>query len=122
MTELGQPPGRFREIARLKLADGHVQEALDTSTARLMGHRLDAWADLPDIEALRERGHEARMRVIDDLDRHVADFSSALVARGGTPYLAHTAEERVAKRELADAIEIYTRMVKQLLAAGSTGA
>src|SRR5206468_10749854 len=75
---------------------GRVQEALDSSTARLMRHRLDAWADLAGVEALRERAHEARMRVIDDLDRHVADFSSALVARGGKPYVARTAEEACA--------------------------
>jgi acetylornithine deacetylase len=42
----------------------------------------------------------------------------------GTPFLigpgsiqvAHTAEERIAKRELRDAVEIYTSMVKRLLA------
>jgi len=93
VTELAQPPGRFREIARVKLADTHVQGALDGSTARLMGHRIEAWSDLGDAEELRERAHEARMRVIDDLDRHVAGFSSAVVARGGKPYVARTAEE-----------------------------
>src|SRR4029077_15623376 len=40
MAELATPPGRFREIARLKLADGHTQGALDTSTARLYGNRI----------------------------------------------------------------------------------
>jgi L-lactate dehydrogenase complex protein LldF len=93
MTELAQPPGRFREIARLKLADTHTQEALDSSTARLMGHRLEAWSALPDVEELRQRAHDARMRVIDDLDRHVAEFSAALTAVGGKAYTARTAED-----------------------------
>ncbi len=93
MTELAQPRGRFREIARLKLADGHTQAALDLATGRLMNGRLAAWEGLGDVEELRERAHEARMRVIDDLDRHVAEFSAALVARGGKPYVARTAEE-----------------------------
>jgi acetylornithine deacetylase len=42
----------------------------------------------------------------------------------GTPFLigpgsirvAHTAEERISKRELEDAVPIYMRMVKRLLA------
>jgi hypothetical protein len=33
---LAQPPGGFRQIARLKLADEHVSAALDSSTVRLM--------------------------------------------------------------------------------------
>ena len=49
-------------------------------------------------------------------------WGKAFLIGPGNIHLAHTAEERVAKRELADAIEIYTRMVKQLLATGSTGA
>ena len=32
VTELAQEPGRFREIARLKLADSHTQAALDLAT------------------------------------------------------------------------------------------
>ncbi len=91
--ELAQPPGRFREIARIKVPDAHTQEALDLSTARLRGHRLEAWGALPDVEELRERGHEIRMRVIRDLDAHVAQFSEALEARGGTAYFARTAGE-----------------------------
>ncbi len=35
MSEIAQPPGRFREIARLKLADAHIQGAIDSSTVRL---------------------------------------------------------------------------------------
>ena len=35
----------------------------------------------------------------------------------GNIHVAHTSEERVAKRELAEAAQIYQRMVRQLLAA-----
>ena len=83
VTELAQPPRRFREIARLKLADSHTQEALDSSTARLYGNRSAAWQALPEVQELRQRAHDARMRVIDDLDAHVARFAEALEARGG---------------------------------------
>ena len=93
MSELEQPPQRFREIARLKLANPHTQGALDGSTARLYGNRTAAWQALPDVEALRQRAHEARMRVIDDLDTHIARFTEALEARGGHVHFAHTADD-----------------------------
>ena len=36
----------------------------------------------------------------------------------GSIHVAHTAEERIAKKQLIDAVEIYARMVRQLLATG----
>jgi acetylornithine deacetylase len=36
----------------------------------------------------------------------------------GSIHLAHTAEERIPKEQLSDAVEIYARMVRQLLATG----
>jgi acetylornithine deacetylase len=36
----------------------------------------------------------------------------------GSIHVAHTAEERIAKKELCDAVEIYTRMTTQLLTTG----
>jgi L-lactate dehydrogenase complex protein LldF len=96
MTDLAQPPGRFREIARLKLADGHIQSALDSSTARLYGNRDAAWQALPEVEELRQRAHDARMRVIDDLDTHIDRFRDALEARGGQVHFARTADDAAA--------------------------
>ena len=93
MTVLAQPPGRFREIARLKLADAHTQGALDASTARLYGNRTAAWQALPEVEVLRHRAHDARMRVIDDLRTHIARFTEALEARGGRVHFAPTAAD-----------------------------
>jgi acetylornithine deacetylase len=40
----------------------------------------------------------------------------------GSIHVAHTAEERIAKRELCDAVEIYMRMTTQLLATGRSAA
>ena len=36
----------------------------------------------------------------------------------GSIHVAHTAEERIAKKELSEAVEIYARMVTQLLRRG----
>jgi acetylornithine deacetylase len=38
----------------------------------------------------------------------------------GSIHDAHTAEERISKKELSDAVEIYARMVRQLLATGAS--
>lgn len=40
----------------------------------------------------------------------------------GSIHVAHTAEERVAKKELCEAVEIYARMTKQLLTTGGSTA
>jgi acetylornithine deacetylase len=40
----------------------------------------------------------------------------------GSIHVAHTAEERIAKKELSDAVEIYARMTTQLLATGRASA
>jgi L-lactate dehydrogenase complex protein LldF len=91
VTRLAQP--RFREFARGSLGDAHMQAALDLSTTRLREHRLEAWHAVTDVQELRQRAHDARMRVIDDLDTHVGQFREALEARGGKTFFARTAEE-----------------------------
>jgi acetylornithine deacetylase len=40
----------------------------------------------------------------------------------GSIHLAHTAEERIPKKQLSEAVEIYARMAKQLLATGGAQA
>ena len=93
MADLAQPPPRFREIASGKLGDARIQGALGEATDRLMTNRIAAWAGLPGVEELRQRAHEIRMEVIDDLDGHVARFTDALEDRGGHVYFARTADE-----------------------------
>jgi L-lactate dehydrogenase complex protein LldF len=90
---LAQARGRFRTVAREKLQDEYVQDALDAATARLYGLRLEAWSELEDVEALRERGREIRTRTIANLERHLADFTRAVEARGGRVHRCATAEE-----------------------------
>src|SRR5713226_5359223 len=40
----------------------------------------------------------------------------------GSIHVAHTAEERISKKELSEAVDIYARMAGQLLATGRSGA
>src|SRR5206468_10353588 len=88
-----QPDESFREVARGANANEHMQGAQDAATARLYDNRLAAWDELDDVEALREQAHEIRMRTIDDLDKHVAEFTSAFESRGGHVRFAATADE-----------------------------
>jgi L-lactate dehydrogenase complex protein LldF len=100
VTSLVQPPERFRERARIALGRKGVQQMIDSGTAHLFERRLEAWADLPDVEATRERAREIRTRTIGDLDRYLADFRAALEARGGKVVFCRTAEE--ARRYVVD--------------------
>jgi len=109
--EISQPPGRFREVARRKLADAHVQQAIDFSTQRLYDLRIAAWAGLDDVEALRERGREIRTRTIAELDRHLAAFTQAVEARGGHVRFCRTAEEANAY-----VVEVCSRVGAKLVA------
>lgn len=70
-----------------------------------------------------------RLETLDDLETTVVSFTTDIPVFGGAwgqPFLlgpgnihvAHTMEEKVSKRQLIEAVEIYRRMVKRL-AAGS---
>ncbi len=96
MSELAQPAKRFRRLAREALADVHKEAAIDQATARLMDARTAAWGELDDVEALRTRAHDARMRVIRDLDAHVARFTASATAAGATVHAAGSAAEAAA--------------------------
>jgi acetylornithine deacetylase len=74
-----------------------------------------------------------RLSAFDGLPTTVVAFTTDIPTFGaawGKPFLigpgsihvAHTAEERIAKKELLEAVEIYSRMVSQLLAAGRSAA
>ncbi len=73
--------------------DQHRLAATDAATLRLLNGRMSAWAQLDDVEELRERAHSIRMEAIDDLEGHLARFVAALEAAGGTAHVCATAEE-----------------------------
>ena len=93
MTELRQPAGRFREVARAKLAEPRTLAALDAATGRFYEARTEGWGGLEDVEELRERAREIRTRTMDDLERHLADFTRAVEETGGHVHACRTGEE-----------------------------
>jgi L-lactate dehydrogenase complex protein LldF len=81
-------------VAREKLADERTQAFLAEATERLMTHRLSAWGELgEELEPLRERGREIRLRGIRDLDRYLDEFQGAVEARGGHVHRCATAQD-----------------------------
>lgn len=92
-SKLSQPSGSFRVIARGKLGDARIQGALDLSVNRLRDLRLDAWSGLEDVEGLRDRAHEIRMRVVNDLEGYLGQFQRSVEGLGGHVHRTRTAEE-----------------------------
>ena len=89
-------------------------------------HRLAELREVIEIPALR-------LNSIDGIDTTVVAFTTDIPAFGGQwgePFLigpgsihvAHTAEERIPKSELTGAVDIYARMVRQLLTTGAAPA
>ncbi len=110
----------------------------DAARAELMFRLVDDGASIRDAVGRAVRSHAQAQEVLctpamrfgqlDGLPTTVVSYTTDLpflAESWGKPFLlgpgsihvAHTAEERVAKRELQDAVEIYTRMVRQLLSA-----
>jgi acetylornithine deacetylase len=54
-----------------------------------------------------------------DIPMFAGAWGKPLLLGPGTIHVAHTAEERVAKRDLAEAVRMYAELVKKLLAEGS---
>ena len=57
-----------------------------------------------------------------DIPSFDGSWGKPFVLGPGNIHVAHTSEERVAKRELAEAAQIYQRMVRHLLAADNISA
>ena len=62
--------------------------------------------------------HEEHLRVVEIAVKLAKESVPVLGGAGGY----NTAEERIAKKELCDAVEIYARMTTQLLATGRSAA
>lgn len=66
------------------------------------------------LEAV-EGFEKAVMAYTTDIPNFAGAWGKPLLIGPGTIHLAHTAEERIPKKELQDAVGIYTRLVRRLL-------
>jgi acetylornithine deacetylase len=104
---------------------------------RLVGEPRLLRAQVADVAAIRKiTAHEVlyfpavHMTPLEGLPTTIVAFTTDIPSFHGTwgrPFLigpgnihvAHTAEERIAKSKLTEAVEIYSRMVRQLLTTGA---
>jgi acetylornithine deacetylase len=118
----GRAPNVIADSARAEIAIRLVNDGNDIRIAvqRAMAGRAEA-RELVSIPAMRFNSFDGLPSTIVAYTTDVPAFAGAwgepFLLGPGSIHVAHTAEERVAKKQLLDAVEIYERMVKQLLAA-----
>jgi len=93
MGDTGVQSNQIHEKAEHALQDAHLQEAYRSSTLRLFTHRLQAIAEVPGFQQLRQRAHELKREVINHLDFYLGQFADNVERRGGKVHWAATAEE-----------------------------
>ena len=87
------PSPAFRARIRQGLSDAVLQEALQRATRSFQISREQAFADLPDAEAVRDRARAIRAHTIAHLDRYLEQFARAVERHGGKVFWAATAQE-----------------------------
>jgi acetylornithine deacetylase len=97
-------PGSLREgVATVVAGRAEAREVLHTPAIRLTG-----FEGLPDTT----------VAFTTDIPSLSGTWGKPFLIGPGSIHVAHTAEERIAKKELVEAVEIYARMVTRLLADG----
>jgi acetylornithine deacetylase len=105
-------------------AEAQVLIRLVSDSAPIRAAVLDAAAGLAEVDFTLEIPF-VRMRAIEGLPTMIAKFTTdipqlsnwgePLLLGPGSIHVAHTPFEKLAKRELLEAVELYVRVAKQLL-------
>ena len=93
MSETGVHSAAIHERAHTAIGDAHLQEAYRSSTLRLYSHRLEAIAQVPGFEQLRQRARELKREVMNHLDYYLAQFADNVELQGGKVHWARTGKE-----------------------------
>jgi L-lactate dehydrogenase complex protein LldF len=75
------------------IANPRLAEAYRSSTVRLFNHRLQAIAEVPGFERLRDAGREVKRHTIENLDYYLGQFADSVERNGGKMHWASTADE-----------------------------
>jgi acetylornithine deacetylase len=120
LIEGGRAPNVVADHAEAQLLIRLVGPAEETRRSV-----LEAVGDLAEVEFTLEIPFQ-RLRAIDGLSTMVAAFTTdipwlsawgePLLLGPGSIHVAHTREERLAKRELLEAVELYVKVAKGLVA------
>lgn len=85
-------PG-FRRSARIALEDVRLSRALESATGRFRSARVTALADVPEVDALRDRFKQIRSATIRNLAAHLQTFEVNARAAGAQVHFAEDAAE-----------------------------
>jgi acetylornithine deacetylase len=122
---IGQISGGHAPNVIADKAQAQVLTRLVSDSAPIRAAILEATAGLAEVDFTLEIPF-VRMRAVPGLPTMVAKFTTdipwlnnwgePLLLGPGSIHVAHTPHERVAKKELLEAVELYVRVAKQLLA------
>ncbi len=122
---IGQIHGGHAPNVIADKAEAQVLTRLVSDSAPVRAAILEATAGLAEVDFTLEIPF-VRMRAVPGLPTMVAKFTTdipwlnnwgePLLLGPGSIHVAHTPHERVAKKELLEAVELYVRVAKQLLA------
>jgi L-lactate dehydrogenase complex protein LldF len=88
--ELATP---FRERAERALGDRFLQEALTIATTKFIALRREAFAELPEGEALRDQARAIKEATLQRLDYWLERLVGSIEGRGGHVHYATSADE-----------------------------
>ena len=83
----------FSERITQALNNPTLQLALDRNAERRIAGRNQRFAELPDAEAVRDRGRAIRIEALSHLDRYLEQFAANVEKNGGRVHWAADAEE-----------------------------
>jgi acetylornithine deacetylase len=122
---IGQVHGGHAPNVIADKAEAQVLVRLVGNSEPVRAALVEAAGDLAEIDFTLEIPF-VRLRAIQGLPTMVAKFTTdipqlsnwgePLLVGPGSIHVAHTPHEKVAKRELLEAVELYVRVAKQLLA------
>jgi L-lactate dehydrogenase complex protein LldF len=84
---------RFGERAAVALQDAQLQQALTIATTKFIGLRKDAFAGLPQGEALRDRARAIKEATLQKLDHYLEQLADNVERLGGHVHWASDGEE-----------------------------
>ena len=121
---IGQIHGGHAPNVIADSAEAQVLVRLVGDSAPVRAALIEAAGDLAEVDFTLEIPF-VRLRAIEGLPSMIAKFTTdipqlsnwgePLLLGPGSIHVAHTPHERVAKKELLDAVELYIRVAKQLL-------
>ncbi|MDB5862682.1 MAG: (Fe-S)-binding protein [Betaproteobacteria bacterium] len=84
---------RFKETARVKLADPNLQAALNKLQTNFVKGRAERVAELDNFDAIRDAATEIRDRALANLDVYLTEFERNATAQGTVVHWAETVDD-----------------------------